>query len=574
MAYSTRQARRKKFSQTRRRTRERRATREKRSTALANATRPSPPAEQIKVEGVSDQNGNKWLLVSRGETSALVKRNAYFGQGNSFWSQLADQDVPITRSSSRSIISQAIEDIESYPKKVYVATRPGYHSGVFVKPDGTRIGEPIAPHFRVVLSEPKITLSQQGSRKSWKRVARTFARGQVVYTTLLCAAFVGPVLELFPGAENVCLWLESETTTGKSTGLDLFSSVWGAPHQQSGSLGISLRSTSAGLEQHIMARAATIFAADEVNLLGQNSRQQGERVYDLAFMASHGVEKERHKTPAEPRVQLSCLITSNTSLPSNLAGQEQRNVDAVLVRFITIPADAGANYGAFDRVPNGFPDSTAAIQALKEALATHHGWAADAFLAKWVAARREDEAGLKAKLIKYRDKFLRWSGVDRSDHPALRRAQSFAMIYAAGQLAVDWHILPLNRLKKLLLVSFRRSASAHAEASRRPGLTALERVRAYMEANRAQIRDLDKRKYRRMSDARLKTHPGFLKTIKGRRYLLMSAERWNAEFGAACHRLLKELETQGLLYITDGLQTQTRVRRNKDKDRIYAIQIA
>lgn len=553
-----------------RKKRERRETRERQ---IKSTLRDEKVSQDIAVKGISDQSGDKWLLVSRGEISAIVRRDAYFGHGRSLWGELAEQGIALTRSASRSIIVAAIEDTKRYPQKVYVATRPGYHCGAFVKPDGSVIGEPKAKHFRVVL-ERKIPLREAGTLGSWKRVARKFAQGQVVYTTLLGAALVGPVLELFPEADNVCLWLEGETSTGKSTGLDFYCSVWGAPHQQPGSIGMSLRSTRAGLEQQMMARAGTAFAADEVNHLGQNERDQGERVYDLAFMVSHGVETERYNDSAALRVQQSFLTTSNTSLPRFLDGLDDSKVGPVLVRFLTIPADAGASHGAFDTIPVGYLDSNEAIAALKEALAVHHGTAANAFLGKLVLARRTDENALKAKLASYRDKFLGRAQVDPSDHAGLRRARSYAFIYAAARLAADWKILPLTRLKSLLLESYRRSGAAHVDAAPQPSLTAQQRVQTYILAKGTKIRDLDKRGYRSLTSRRLDARSGFLKTIKGRSYLLIRSSRWAKEFGPEGHRVLKELESAGLLIATEGLQTQTRVRSDRNKDRVYAIQVS
>lgn len=559
-------------SRTSRDGRERRDPRESKTRTTPEASDiESPPApEEITVSGLSDQNRSKWIHVSRGSKSAIARESSLDDHGSSIWRELADQGLRFTRVQSKQAILNCIEDIREWPESVYVATRPGYHRSAFVRPDGKVIGKPQAEHFRVVLRGPPITISRRGSLKSWKAVVRQFAQGQVTYTTLACAAFVGPILELFPQADNVCLWFAGDTSGGKTTGLDFFCSVWGAPHQQAGSLGISLKSTPVGLEQHMMARNATIFAADDVNHLGRNSREQGERVYDLTFMVSHGVEKERCNDPARPRVQQCFLATSNTSLRSLLEAQDEANADAVLARFLTLPSEAG-DFGVFDTIPPGCADAGAAVDGLKQALVENHGCAANAFLSRWVKARRIDEAALKAKLEKHRDRFLRWVSVDPHDRAGNRRARSYAMIYAAGRLAKEWRILPLKGLSALLREAYRRSAAVDAEGAPRPSLSPQQRVQAYVEANLSTLRDLDSRKPSRMSTERLDGCSGFLKTAKQRRSLLIRKQRWDREFGGEAHRLLKQLQANGCLYTSDKLQAQIKVRANSGKDRVYCI---
>lgn len=554
-----------------------RAKRERRVASPRQLT-PLPPvtaaeactSSAIKVTGLTDQTGAKWLLIKRGDVSAIVSESALDDPRNSIWPQAAKQGIRITRAPSKQSVLNQIEDLQNWPQTVFVVTRPGFHCGAFVKPDGAVCGEPHSVHFRVVLEGRNVDLGKSGSLQSWQSMVRTFAQGQVAYTTILSAAFAGPLLGLFPSADNVCLWFVGNTSGGKTTGLDLFCSVWGAPHQQPGSVGISLKSTPVGLEQSMMARSGAAFAADDANHLGGNPREQGERVYDLTFMVSHGVEKERCNDPARSRAQLSFLATSNVSLARHLDGQDQSNAVAVLARFLTLPAEAG-QFGVFDTIPSGFADAGTGVNGLKDAVAVNYGWAADAFLAKFVDARRTDENALKAKVERYRDSFIKATLVDPKDRPALRRGQSAGMIYAAGRLAREWKVLPLKGLKPLLLEFYHRSVAADAHGASQAALSAQQRVRAYVEANRSKLHDLDIRKPRTMTVKTLDRFPGFLKTVKHHRCLLIRSKWWDRKFGAGSRRLLKELQADGLLLTTDGLQMQIKVRANSKKDRAYCI---
>ena len=100
-----------------------------------------------------------------------------------------------------------------------------------------------------------------------------------------------------------------------------------------------------------------------------------------------------------------------------------------------------------------------------------------------------------------------------------------------------------------------------------------QRVKAYVEAHRSELIDLNASKPIKMTKKQVQISAGFLKTLKGRRCLVISPRRWNLEFGTESHTLLNQLERQGRLHATENLQTQTRVRANETKDRVYAIRI-
>ena len=125
----------------------------------------------------------------------------------------------------------------------------------------------------------------------------------------------------------------------------------------------------------------------------------------------------------------------------------------------------------------------------------------------------------------------------------------------------------------LLLESYRRSAAADANNLPRLPVSAHDRVAAYVKAKRSEMIDLDACKPITMTKAEVNHCAGFLKSLKGRPCLLIMARRWSLEFGTQSHSMLDELNQQGHLHATENLQTQTRVRANASKDRVYAIRI-
>lgn len=519
-----------------------------------------------QIKGFKDQNGGKWLLIHRGENTATVRYEV--GSEGSIWGRLDKSDIVISSSTTKNAILKAIESIPDWPIEVYSVTTPGFHRNAFVKPDATVIGEPSAKRFVINLEKP-VTLSKAGSGKLWRSLVATHVQGQPVLVLALCTAFVGPLLGLFGGA-NVCVELVAPTSTGKTTALDLYASVWGAPHSERGSIGISLRATANSIEQHVLARGSAALPADEVSQLGSSSRQQAASLFEIAFMMAEGVGKDRWNDWAAPRARLSSLITSNTPIETLLQGADPEQLKAILVRVISVRADAGPGKGVLDSLPKGFAHRGVAIKALKAGLAANHGHAADAFLERLVREVKRDEARLKSKIERSMARFMEAADVAPDDHAAWRRAQSVAIIFAAGRLAADWGVIPIKGIKAALVECYRRSTPTSPTSSASP-LNAHVRVHDYVRANKAELEDLDQADLRNRRRVQLDSMPGFLKTIRGRRCLLVRAKRWEAEFGSDARAMLQELRRNGLLVAQKGFQEQTRIRKNRPKDRVYAI---
>lgn len=522
-----------------------------------------------QIKGFKDQNGDKWIGIHRPPHTAIVPYQG--GSEGDLWTNVGKSNVVVASGATKRGILSKIEDITEWPEEVYAATSPGLHCNAFVKPDGYVIGTPSAKRFQVVLNT-RVALGKVGTLGNWQSVVATHVQGQPVLVLALCASFVGPLLELI-GADNICVELEGPTSTGKTTALDLYASVWGAPQKTPGSLGVSLRATANGLEQHALARAGTAFPADEVSLLGKDARQQAVNLFEIAFMLSEGVAKERFNDPAHRRARFTVLTTSNTPIATLLQHSDPEQLKAILVRWLSVPANAGSGgpeLGVFDRVPVGFPNSAQAIADLKAGLTANYGHAADVFLTRLLRDAERKKPKVKRRIDRYKMRFLRAARVDPSDQEAWRRAQHFAIVCAAGQLASKWGIIPINGIKAALVECYRRSTPITLAPSSTPG-TAIQRVHDYVEANKGKLVDLDKTAYQNRKKVQLNAMPGYLKTVKGRRCLLVRAKRWEFEYKGDARPMLQELKRNGLLAAAEGFQEQTRIRKNRSKDRVYAI---
>lgn len=522
----------------------------------------------VSIAGVSDQEGEKYLFFQEQKTHALAPLAHHQDRVTGFLSGLAKSGIVLPSSTARANIDRGIAYVRDWPPLLYVAATAGMHCGAFVKPDGSFIGKPTVPIFGTMLRQP-LHLSQAGSLEGWQQTIRTFIRDRSPVATMsVCLAFAGPVLDLMSKGNNPGIELLGETSIGKSKALDVAASVWGAPLGDPGSVAISLRSTTNGIEQRMLSRGGAFVAADEVGHLGRGKQQ--EVLGEIVFLLGEGVERERYDNPAAPRARMPYLLTTNKPIAHVLADIDRDSLDPILARLITIPADEGRGHGIFNSLPKGYASSGAVVDALDRALADNHGHAADAFLKRWAKEYRKDEAALRRKVDELVGTFRDRVGADRNDGRAERWMRTFGAAYAAGSLASDWCILPIKTIMKPLIYCYRR-ATVLRDHNAAPRKSAVDLLHEYTRKNRALLVNLDDRARPRLSTKKLNKHSGFLITRKGRRVLVMRTQAFDAAFGTDGRRLLAELERMKRLIATEGRQTQLKVRKNSPKDRVYAM---
>lgn len=518
---------------------------------------------ELKVCGYKDQLDIDWVCVEKDGKKAFSRLDTFMTNQAQFYLELKNRGVLIADPKVKSQMGRLIDNKSDSGRKVYVASHSGWHGTCFIKPDRSIIGKP-PKRFVLDLNNQRVHLARKGTMYGWNDAVKTFAEGQSTLTVVLCLAFLGPLLS-FMESRNFGLDLTGASSIGKSKALDLAASVWGAPLGMAGSIAASLRTTDNAAEQMMMCRANALLALDEVNLLGIDMRKQAEGVSNLAFLLGEGTEKNRHGSLASASTNLVFMVTSNKPVVDLTRIYEQSNAEAATVRLITINADAGAGYGVFDYLPHGYGSSGEAVLAMRAALADNHGHSIDIFLSRLVDRLKRDQSDILARIERNQKEFMKRSGVSANDGMSHRRALAFAAIYAAGRLAQHFGALPLKALGKSVMACYVRSLAAIS------GTTAIERVQAYLAANKGQLYDLDEKSRLKLRDHDLDLHPGFLRRRKGRRCLLMRKSRWESEFGNDANALLVELMAAELLQTTEGRQLQTKVRKNSVKDRVYAV---
>ena len=322
--------------------------------------------------------------------------------------------------------------------------------------------------FQHAGSAPEFEL--RGTLDGWRNEVAGRCAGNSRLVLAVATAFAGPLLYL-TGEEGGGIHFSGPSSIGKSTAAHAAASVWGCPVD-------SWRTTDNGAEGLAAGACDTLAVLDEIG-------QGDPRAVDaLAYMLVNGQGKARMKrdTTRRPgaRWRLLFISTGEVGLAEKLAEVGKRAKAGQSARLVEVPGDAGKGHGLFETL-HGENDGDAFARRIKAAIEQQRGHAAVAFLEKLTAA--PDEAVKSVRTT--RDRWLREHLPPKADGQVARVAGRFALIAAAGELAVGWDILPWPEGE----ASGAAATTFRAWIDRRGGVEAgeitsgIEQVRAFLEAH-------------------------------------------------------------------------------------------
>ena len=303
-------------------------------------------------------------------------------------------------------------------------SQTGWFGDVYVLPDeaiGTSSETVIYQSF---LGAPA-GYEQSGSLNEWQQNIAAMCVGNSRLILMVAAGFAGPLLELDNSLESGGFHIRSESSRGKSTGLRVCKSLWGAPDKL-----VTWRATSNGLEGVCFAHNDATLVIDE---LGQMADENPAEAAMTVYMVANGSSKQRaNRTGGAAAIKTWRLIFMSAGEVSlaNLMEQHGKKVKAGQeVRFIDIPADAGKGLGLFEEL-HGHNDGASFAEALNRDSKSFYGTAARAFLRLLTA----DKAGFTVRLKCLMAEFL-VHVPEGADGQIKRAANRFALVAAAGELA-------------------------------------------------------------------------------------------------------------------------------------------
>ena len=370
----------------------------------------------------------------------------------------------------------------------------GFHDGkAFVLPHRTIVSQADAGDLVVYQGKADRTrYADKGDLADWKAKVAAPMQNSTAGALALCTAFTGPLLPLV-SAEGGIVHLRGASSIGKSSCLIAATSVWGDPRTYVS----EWRATANGLEGIASQANHTLLALDEIHQL------KPTEAVSVAYLLGNGRGKQRANQEGEAREPARWLTSTISTGEVGLgdlvkqangghlqAGQEVRFLD-VSAEEEPQPVAAGeqpsATYGIW-RSLGGFADGAALSNHIRTSAASAYGLAGPAFVSAILAREADEVVGFvkrarkdfiadTTKLLAARAteaarkeavaKREAEDGAGSTDQPELpekaptptqaedtvyrlteqagRGLDRFALIAAAGELAVDMGVLPWAR---------------------------------------------------------------------------------------------------------------------------------
>jgi len=267
--------------------------------------------------------------------------------------------------------------------------------------------------------------SKKGDFFKWNAKVAAPCEGNSYLIVALSCAFAGPLLEPL-NIPGLGIHFFGDSTTGKSTSLAVAASVWGSEKFM-----ISWRTTVNGLEIQAASRSSTLIPVDE-------SHQVDAKTLDASvYMLLNGMGKSRMRQDTSAREiahWYACVLSSGErSIETHQTAAKIDHKVGQIVRITDVPVAIGP-LGLFEDIHES-KNAADFSGALRDAAARHYGHAGPMFVSYLIENYKN--LGLSARLAKVIEEF----GTNLSAQDA-RVARSFAVIALAGELAIEWAILP------------------------------------------------------------------------------------------------------------------------------------
>ncbi len=331
----------------------------------------------------------------------------------------------------------------------------GWYNDVFVFPEKV-IGETDEKVVYQSATNVNYSYDESGSLEAWKNHVAALCVGNSRLAFGVSTAFATMLLKLVNG-ESGGIHFRSGSSRGKTTILTMAKSVFGNPESLP-----RWRATVDGLEGLAASHNHTLLCLDEFGQLAEVlPKKAGEAIY----MLGNGEGKQRSKSNGvmsdRPSWQLLYLSAGEVSLKSVMesAGRQVRGGQEV--RFIDLPADAGADLGVFDTIQE-YEDGNQFALAIKDGALQYYGTAATAFL----ECVSKDYEGTKINMLRKMEAFISELDIAHSDPQVHRVAQRFAQIAAAGEIASEfevtgWEVGEASRAAKVCFDAWIETRGGH-----------------------------------------------------------------------------------------------------------------
>ncbi|BET58105.1 DUF927 domain-containing protein [Geobacter sp. 60473] len=276
-----------------------------------------------------------------------------------------------------------------------------------------------------------------GTLAGWRSSIGELCRGNSCLMFAVSLPLTAPFLKLM-NRQGLIVDLYAMSSKGKTTLLVAASSVIGSRE-----LVGSFNATMTAVEITASTRNDGLVIFDEI---GQGD---AEKLPSIAYGVGNGTTRSRAndqgKLAAPPRHYKTIMVCAGEAPFRDIAkGRDGKGelYQGQLVRFVDTPVSRA--YGVFDYL-HGRPDGGAFADELRRMCDENHGHVFPAFMEKLVAELRRDRAGVVARIEKIEAEFLTTYVPTNAGGQVRRVARSFSLIAAAGELGVEYGLLPWGK---------------------------------------------------------------------------------------------------------------------------------
>lgn len=358
-----------------------------------------------------DSNGKiqEWAMPMR-----LLK-----GNGDELRGELLDRGVIIDTKNGYKIKTYVMQSKPAC--RITAVNRIGWHNDTFVLPNQIIGDENIV--FQSENSEDS-GFKKRGTLEEWQQQIAKTCIGNIPLMVSVSAALAGPLLNKIGRQQGGGIHWVGDSSTGKSTAIEVGGSVWGGPEFVR-----SWSSTANGLEAVASARNDTCLILDEID------EAPPQEIGKITYMLSNGQGKQRARRNGKARKthrwRIITISTGERTITSIMNEIGKFPNSGQLVRLISIPV--AFEHGAFSNL-HGFEGGHNLSDHLKSARLNHHGHVGPAF----IKALIDDKQNRLESLHQIMKKFESIAPTRLQK----RAASLFAVIGFAGELAIEYGILP------------------------------------------------------------------------------------------------------------------------------------
>lgn len=301
----------------------------------------------------------------------------------------------------------------------------------FIRPDRA-IGEGELPDFVFQFNNAELAQEtfKNGTFKGWQERISKYAPYSSRILFAMSAEFSAPLLKLSSPIGNPMFHFVGTSSCGKSTALEMASTIEG--DLKGGKLA-TWDARKGGLENSCLDVNDGIFFLDEIGTCDK-PREIPNWIYTISN--GMGTARANSDMTAKARKTWTLLGLSTGEVGLSELGRLYRvNIHTGQeIRLANIPADVGAGYGVFEKIPPQFENSFQFVEYLKAERGKNFGHALEIYLEHLVALRNKNEQALNHFIDSKVREFVEEN--TETYHPQIKRVcRAFGLVAVGGALA-------------------------------------------------------------------------------------------------------------------------------------------